>query len=474
MLDRDTYSVWALLLQIGGYTGLVNFGLQTAVGRFTAHTDARNDVIQRNQIVSTAVALLSGSAVISIFAIFALSGMLPLFFPAIPASLLANAKIALILVGSSLALGLPFSVLNGVFVGLQRNEIPAMIIIVGRLSTALGLVLAAAWGKGLVVMGAIFGGINILSYSALLFAIKHYVPNLLISKQLVNSQSFRELMDYCTSLSVWNFAMLLVSGLDLVLVARFDFSAVGGFAIASSLLTLLVGAQSAILSVILPAGAALDAQGDRKRLMGLLLNTTRWNLLLLGIITGLYCVLKPILLNGYVGHDYASKISPILSVLLLATVIRLSMLPFNLLAMGAGDHRRIILGPLAEGFSNILASTFLGWKFGAIGVAWGTVLGGAVGVAFHLGLNLPRSSRLGVSLQVFTTQAFSPGIIAVLPLLLLLVLEGAAVRLFGEHVWESPVMAGVMFGAFAWKMLLLPNEREYVLSKIGVVYPRRH
>lgn len=466
LLDRDTYSVWALLLQIGGYTGLLNFGLQTAVGRFIAHAEARQDFDQRDRIVSTAVALLTGSAVISVLVIFGLAALLPRFFPAIPAPLQVEAQVALLWVGGSLALGLPFTVFNGVFVGLQRNEVPAVIIVVGRLTTALGLVLAAASGHGLVAMAIVFAGINLLTYGAQWMAIRRFVPTLLVSRQSVSRDSFRELVDYCTSLTVWSFAMLLVSGLDLALVARFDFPAVGAFAIASGLLALLIGAQSAVMSVFLPAGAALDAQGNRERLGDLLLSTTRWNLLLLGAAMGAYCLLKPILLNGYVGPDYATKVAPLLDVLFLATAIRLSMLPYNMLAMGAGDHRRIILGPLAEGISNIVASVVLGWRFGAIGVAWGTVLGGTIGVAFHLGLNLPRSFRLGVPLRRFAIRAFLPATLAVFPLMMLLVIEKYSIRLSNGQVRAFSLMAIGVFLILGWNIVLQPSEKKIILSKV--------
>lgn len=466
LLDRDTYSVWVLLLQIGGFTGLLNFGLQTAVGRFVAHAEARKDPDHRDRVVSTALVLLSGSAFLGLLAIVGLAALLPRFFPDIPPPLQPEARIALLWVGGSLALGLPFAVISGVFVGIQRNEVAAAIILGGRLATGVGLVLAAASGRGLVAMAIVFAVINLLTYAAQWAAVSWLVPGLSVSHRKIGRESFRELVDYCTSLTVWGFAMLLVSGLDLVLVARFDFSAVGAFAVAAGLLALLQGAQAALINVFLPVAAALDAQGDRERLAHLLLRATRWNLLALGIAMGAYGLVGRPALTAYVGPQYATDVGAILSVLFLAAIVRLSMVPYNIVAIGTGDHRRIILGPVAEGISNLLASALLGWHFGAIGVAWGTVVGGSVGVAFHLGHNLPRSTRIGVSVDTFVSEAFLPAMIAVMPLIIVSALHGAGLTLPGGPAWILAPLASAAFVFLAWRVTLLPNERESIVSRM--------
>ncbi|MBK9794915.1 MAG: hypothetical protein IPP58_00170 [Holophagaceae bacterium] len=407
-LDRDSFSVWSLLLQVGGYVGLLNFGLQTAIGRFVAHAEAAKDPGMRDRIVSTAMAILAWSALLGSITMGGMSILLPKLFPEIPVLLQAQAQNALLLVGGSLALGLPFMALNGVFVGLQRNEIPALLTIGSRVATGLALIIAARTGQGIVALALVFAAVNFMTYVIQSVLFRRFAPMLKLSFKLVSRESIRELVSYCTSLTVWNFAMLLVSGLDLILVARFEFSSVGAFSIATSFLGLLVGSQTAIFNVFLPAGAALHAQGEQGRLRVLLLDTTRWNFLFLGLIIITYCFLGDGLLFIYAGANYVNPISIFLGILLAATV-RLSMLPYNILAIGAGDHRQIILGPLAEGLSNLLASIAFGFRFGAIGVAFGTIIGGVVGVAFHLWLNLPRSLHLGIRLETFLPAAFLPG-----------------------------------------------------------------
>ena len=462
LLDRDTYSVWALLLQLGAYTGLLSFGLQTAIGRFVAHAEARKDPAQSDAIVSTAVAALAAAALVAVVITVGLAAAMPRLFPDIPPFLQSEARTGLLWVGGSLAAGLPFVAVSGVFTGLQRTEIAAAIIVGSRLVTAAALVAAAASGYGLVSMAKVFAVVNLLTYAAQWAALRWFVPALNLSRRNVSGKSLRELVDYSTSLAVWSFAMLLVSGLDLVLVGRFDFAAVGAFAIATGLVNLLQGGQGVVMNAFLPVAAALDARGDRAGLKRLLLRTTRWNLLSLGVALGVYGLIGRAVLDAYVGAAYVADVASILSILLLAATIRLSMLPYNIVAIGTGDHRRIILSPLAEGICNLLASAFLGWRFGAIGVAWGTVAGGLVGVGFHLWLNLPRSPRLGVGLGTFASEAFVPAVIAVIPVMLVAAIDGSGVG--GGAGGMTATVAALAFVVLAWGFALESGERRSIVS----------
>jgi O-antigen/teichoic acid export membrane protein len=466
LLDRDSYSIWSLLLQIGAYASLLSFGLQTAVGHFVAQAKVRQDIDQADRIVSTAFAILSASALTALLAMGSLAALLPHLFPDIPRTLQTDARAALLCVGGSLALGLPFTVMNGVFVGLQRNEIPALIIVLGRLGTGIGLVATAASRHGLIAMAMVFATLNLLTYFAQALALRIYAPQFHLSRRHIASQSFGKLVSYCATISTWSFGMFLVSGLDLTLVARFDFPAVGAFAIASGLLALLQGAQSAILNAYLPVGASLDAQGNRERIRALLLSTTRWNLLASGFAMGAYAFFGRTLIHAYVGSQYATQVVPLLSVLLVGGSIRFSMVPYNVFVLGAGDHRRIILGPIAEGIANLIASVLLVWKLGAIGVAWGTLLGGIVGVAFHLALNVPRSLKLGTRLRDFLGLAFIPATLAILPWMLLLTLDGFAVRFSMAQTWTIRLTAFVAFSLIGWGLAVLPAEKTYLTSKV--------
>ena len=75
----------------------------------------------------------------------------------------------------------------------------------------------------------------------------------------------------------------------------------------------------------------------------------------------------------------------------MANVIRLIGAPYALVMVAAGQHRYVKVSPLSEGIANFIASIALGYVFGAVGVAWGTLVGSVVGVASHLMYSMPRT-----------------------------------------------------------------------------------
>jgi O-antigen/teichoic acid export membrane protein len=159
------YAVWVLVLQTAAYVSYLNFGLQTAIGRYVAFANEKKDIEQRDSVFSTAFAGLCCAALLSLVCLALATVGVPAIFPSVPSALIPQMRIALLLVGCSLAVELPTSACNGVFIGLERYEIPALTVGGGRMISALGVIAAALAGRSLVVMAAILAGANLLSYS---------------------------------------------------------------------------------------------------------------------------------------------------------------------------------------------------------------------------------------------------------------------------------------------------------------------
>ena len=76
--------------------------------------------------------LLVLAAVAAFIGLGILAWQLPRIFTAMPVPLYSGARTALLLMGGTFALGLPFSVIHAVFIGLQTNEISTAIVIGNR------------------------------------------------------------------------------------------------------------------------------------------------------------------------------------------------------------------------------------------------------------------------------------------------------------------------------------------------------
>src|ERR1700741_2409859 len=101
-MSKDSFAAWSLVLQVGAYAGYLDFGVQTAVGRFVAHANERQDPDQRDRIVSAAFVWLSIVAIITATAAALGAIFVDKLFPQMPLAYVHESRIALLLVGISL------------------------------------------------------------------------------------------------------------------------------------------------------------------------------------------------------------------------------------------------------------------------------------------------------------------------------------------------------------------------------------
>ena len=415
-LSVEQYGAWALILQFSAYASYLDFGIQLAVSRFVAHFNEIGDVEERNTTVNTALAMMSISALLAAIGLVALAALMPRFFTQMPASLYGTTRIALLLVGGSLALGLPAGVFNAVFIGMQRNGIPAVIVAGSRLLGAVVIIVLVQFRPNLAYMGAALATVNVVSYVVQFAVLRQVAFDGQISLRLVTAKAFHSLVKYCSSVSVFYFSMVLVSGLDLVLVGKFDFRSVAPYAIAAAVITFLAGLQNAIFTAILPNSAVLHARGQREQLGSMLTTATRYGVCLL-LVTGLPVFLcARVALNLWAGTEYGVVAAPILQMLIAGNIIRLAGTPYTVLLLGTGQQHLATASPVMEGVSNLTVSLIAGYYWGAIGVAFGTLVGAVTGLLAHVFYNLPRTSAIQYQPRALLRGALLTPLFCSLPL----------------------------------------------------------
>jgi O-antigen/teichoic acid export membrane protein len=414
-MPAASYAVWVLILQIAAYVGYLDFGLQMAIGRYVAFANEKNDPGLRNSIFSTAFAGLSFAACVGFTLIIGFALASRRIFPSIPPPYVMPMRIALLIVGISTALGLPASAWNGVFVGLERFDIPAATTVSAKFLSALGLIWAALTGRSLLVMALVVCVANVFSYILQFGLLRRVAPGVRFQTKLITKAIVRELAGYSFSLTVWSFSMLLISGFDLLIVGRFEFAAVTPYSVAITLIGFLAGVQTAIFGVIMPHAAQLHAQQNSAGLGRLLLKMTKLGVLLL-LLTGLpLIVFAGLIIKVWIGAQFVQSGRRILAVLAIANIIRLTGSPFASILVGTGQQRLVVFSPLMEGVTNLVFSILLGLRYGAIGVAWGTLIGAIAAVLANIFYNLPRTRQtIDCSALRYASEAiFLPALCAI-------------------------------------------------------------
>jgi O-antigen/teichoic acid export membrane protein len=391
-MSATDYGIWVLVLQCGSYVAYLDFGLQTAVGRYFAYATEKKDFRQRVAIFSTAIVALALVAFVSTLLLLAVIASLHLIFPSIPINKIPVMQWSLLILGISLALGLPASAWSGIFVGLQRYDIPAFTIGGARLLSALGVTIAVLLGHSIFTLAVVTAIVNCCSYGVLYLAKRQIAPDVGFEPELVQRETTKELASYCLGLTVMSFSMLLVTGLDVTLVARYQFNAVIPYSVCANLVVFLSGGVTAALNVMMPHAAALHARQDARALGRLVKTCTRGTVVFL-IFSGLSLIIYAIpILTLWIGPQFAQVGRPILITLVIANMIRVIGVPYAIVIIAAGQQRLTMVSPLTEGICNFICSLILGSMFGAIGVALGTLIGGCVGIAAQLFYSMPRTS----------------------------------------------------------------------------------
>jgi O-antigen/teichoic acid export membrane protein len=178
--------------------------------------------------------------------------------------------------------------------------------------------------------------------------------------------------------------MLFVSGLDTVIVGHYDYKNTGFYAIASSATNVMLVLISSLFGPLLPALSSMQARSTPRQLGELCIRITRYCVLVLCLLgLPLFFGSYP-LLSLWVGPSYAAHSAIYVEVLVVGNAIRQLVLPYVIAVVATGKQHLATIAAVAEASVNIVLSIWLVQKFGAIGVAIGTVAGAIVSVAVHL------------------------------------------------------------------------------------------
>jgi O-antigen/teichoic acid export membrane protein len=419
-LSAESFSVWNLALQMMVYVNLLSMGLQTATARAVAHgSDAGDEGVSNlTTIVRAARSISRWASLAALLLIAVLVAVYPAFFPDVAGGLLADFRITIAIFGLAAVTQILAQVDMGVFQGLHQNSVFVGVQVLVRLLT-LGVVgVGVLMGQPMVALAAMMAFASTMLWPGMRLAFKFGVPwsGDMVNKIAIDLAQRRDLLRYCGSLSVWSVSMLLVNAVGIVLVGRWDFSAVGPYAIAMTAVAVLVGLLNAALSPLLTTSAALFANpATRAQLPRLLMRTTLAAAVLLNLLALAVTILHPFILKHWVGESFVSSAGPLMVVLVAAHCLRNIAAPYSLMLLATGMHRRALLSAMLEGACNLIASVAMGVKWGALGVAGGTLIGAFVGLAGTLVINIrktpvlaPNPIRFSVYAVVMPMMVFAP------------------------------------------------------------------
>jgi O-antigen/teichoic acid export membrane protein len=471
-LSIQTYSAWVLILQLGAYVNYLDFGIQSGISKYVAEYEARKDVTGASRHASAGLVLMLAAGVAGIGLTLVLAWQVPHLFHGMPAALYRDVRISIVFVGLSLSFGLCCSIFSAIFYGLQRFAAPTVILLINRLLYAAVVIAAVAFHQSLAVMGALVAAVNVFTGLLQIEAWRRWASNVQVSLRKVDLSLVWKIFGYCSALAVWTAGMLCVSGLDVTIVGKYDFAQTAFYSIAVLPTNFAVGILAAALAPLIPSVSALSVLRGPGELGAILARVTRYTstiLLVTGLplIVGGYCILRV-----WVGPDYAVHTIGYLRILLFANILRWTCAPYASMLVATNSQRVAIAGAIAEAVTNVAVSVYLAAHIGAIGVAYGTLIGSFVSVGAHLIFNMRYTMATFAISQwrLFLTGLVRPGVIAVPSLLLIPLWWPSSVPAFNGKIWFGWMLSTL---ALVWLVGLSAKERDALTASVNRWIKRR-
>jgi O-antigen/teichoic acid export membrane protein len=473
-LPVKTYGAWVLILQLSAYISYLEFGVQTGIAKYVAEYEAKGDHEGTERCASAGFAILLVAGLLGVLLTSILAWRVPELFRGMPRFLYRDVRISVVLIGTSLSFGLATSAFSAIFLGLQRYAVPMAISVINRLLFMAVICSAVFLHSSLAAMGAASAVVNVLTALLPVAAWRTFARRIRVGLSRADANTLKQMAGYSFALAIWSASMLCISGLDLVIVGHYAFSETAFYSVASSPTNMMIAIFSSAFAPLVPAVSALSG-GRRAADMGqVLYRGTRYATALL-LVAGL-----PLLMGGYellrlwVGSVYALHSIRYLRVLVLANILRNVCGPYSAMVVAVGKQKAAILTAISEAVVNLSGSVYFASRMGAIGVAFGTLLGAFVSVSMHFVLTMRYTHKvLEISrIDLLLRGILRPSLVAVPSIVLMPLWWSSAAPPFNAQIWLAWALSTFLllwFGSLTAEdrnrlRMLVKRERKLLVN----------
>jgi O-antigen/teichoic acid export membrane protein len=373
-LGMDTYGLWVLAGSFIGYFGLTDFGVRPSVSRFVSLYAGKNEPDNINRVVSTALGVLCLCSLVIMLAAAGSAIFFPQFFH-ISSGQRETSILLLLIIGATLAVGMPLAVFDAIIIGHDRFDLNYKVETIAALARAGAAIVILLMGQGVLALALSNLAIQILAGFAQIYFARRLFPKLHVALTHCNIATTKELF----GLGIWVFAANLwhrfAFATDTLVVGwALDTKAVAIYSIAGRLITLALTGATSFSNVLMPISAALHAKKDCEKHHKLLFGGTTAALLYSIFVAAVFAIYGEPLINVWVGEKFQESvlIMHLLTVPLLV-YITARIITDLLLGMGTHVYKWVVLILLVDGLANLFLSIVLARFWGMTGVAAGTL-----------------------------------------------------------------------------------------------------
>lgn len=436
-LGDDVLGMWDLGWSLCFYVGWMHLGITASVNRYVARYRTLADWQALNEIANTSLVMLGASFMIGVVLAVAFSLAVPLMVPKAPPHAVAVGRWVIFLLALYSSVQLPSNVFNAVLTGCERFDVLNLIRGTVDMLAAVTNIATLYAGLGLEVVAATLLAGELVSGAVKYLAVRRICPELRLAPRRATRRAGWELLRFGGKTVLQGVFRGSLYQLNALMIAQWlGPQLLAVFSRQRSLVMNVMQFVRQYAQVFIPTSSALDAAADEKAQRRLLVQSSRWGLLVaLPPLVLLACMGGPIL-NLWMGRAYEAPW--VLGILAVGHVLSVLQLSSYSVLMGMNRHGRPVV---FEIFTSIA----------------GVVLGAVLMFVFNLGI-------LGGAVAIAAPLALFSGVVVPLYACELLKLRFTA---FLREVTLVPILAAAPFAAVLLLARLVLPDRPLVALAVG-------
>lgn len=436
-LGPAAYGLWAVFSSVVGYFVLCDFGMSTAVAKYTAEYRANGQSAQLTKLVST---IFSATLVICGL-IIVVSAAAMRFVPElfkVSETLIAQGQAAFLIMSVNVALMLLGGVFGNIIYGHQRVDVWKMTSIIQLLVNVIFTALFLNLGFGLIGVAAA----SILGTTAMILLQLAFLHRsgygISFNPKYADKEMFARIAPYSGRTFLLGVTNRIINYSDFIVVGIFlGASSVAHYEITYKLCFLSTYLFSIISSTVFPRFSRLFALGDSEGVARLFLLTAKLSVAIMTPVAIFLWFWGEDFIGLWVGpENFAGK--DVLAVFVAMTFVHVIGTPAAALLQAIGRNEEFVYSEIANAILNLGLSVLLIGPLGLLGVALGTLLASLCTSGWVIPLLACRCA--GLSKMSYFKQA-------VLPSLLAGVVVAGVAAAFRSYAPASASMFGIMLTA---------------------------
>jgi len=466
-LGKEYYGYWALLWSIFVYTLLLDFGFGKAAQKYTAQKLYETDPEEYSRIISailgmhavTSILILAGTWVGGIY----LSTLTGVTNP----EQLHYCRMVLMVFGVGTAATFPLGMFSEILVGLNLIYLRNYIYIAARILELCGIGILLSLGGSLMTLAIYSVILNFLSSVGLMLMSLRQVRSLRLRPK-VSIRTLWRLADFSFFIYIVSIANLVTTKTSRLILGIFTgLGDIGIYQLGSRLPELTQNLTTQYQENISPIAAALHRDEHLEKLREVIFQAMRISSIIVTPVVVFAYVLTPEAMS-VLFHVHDSQVTHVCRLLLISTYVFVAFrsVAYRFLMM-SGRHRFLAAVQGTDAILNLGLSIALVYKYGLIGVVWGTLI---PNIFLSLAVVLPYLCiylKQKVAFLLFRVYAV-PLLAVALPagglFLLHCYVPGIAGTFWGLGV--AGLIASILYLAVIWPAALTSSERVFLAERI--------